>query len=199
MAGGSRSTWLIPFEVGLAMVCGCWFATGGVVRGWLSASPRLFADRVSSHRCNGRDRRATAVPAATLEGWPNWGNAHADNAFCFGGVGERFCRWNRLVGPRTIGYRWFRRCEDNQAPRTLMRYRSTTFGAIAHSLRHQYGGRCPANEAKARFRNSNHHHSSRCPVVDGGTGSCAFARENAPAGGECFRCLPASTSAKEPS
>jgi len=73
------------------------------------------------------------VPAATLEGWPDWGNAHADNAFCYGGVGERFRRWNRLVGTRTIGYRWFRRCEDNRAPRTLMRDRSTTFGAIAHS------------------------------------------------------------------
>src|SRR5690348_2319856 len=34
---------------------------------------------------------------------------------------------------RTIGYRWFRRCEDDRAPRTLMRYRFTTFGAIAHS------------------------------------------------------------------
>ena len=182
MAGGSRSTWLIPFEVGLAMVCGCWFATGGVVRGWLSASPRLFADRVSSHRCNGRDRRATAVPAATLEGWPDWGNAHADNAFLV---------WRRWGAPPAVEPAG-RAAHDRIPVVSPVRGQPSTANTDETPLHHVRRNRpqssaisTAADARPPRGRQGSAAPPSPQQPMPGcrwRDGSCAFARENAPVG-----------------
>jgi hypothetical protein len=172
-------------------------STRGVIRGSLSAGPRLFADRFP---------RAGAMAGIVEEPRclrPRWRGGRIGqtrtltNAFCYGGVGERFRRWN-LLG--RAAHDWIPVVSPVRGQPSTANTDETPLHHVRRNRPQSSDSSTAADARPPRGRQG----SAAPPSPQQPTPGCRWLdgivcvdRENAPAGGECFRCLLASTSAKE--